>query len=68
VTSKNNGLTTRLAVREGALGPDAFDPSIEGVEVITRSGTDVPSGKVEEVKEQARKSGISLREVRGGEA
>lgn len=56
---------TRLAVREGALGADEFDPSIEGVEVITRDGTDVPSGKVEEVKEAAKRSGVSVREVKG---
>jgi len=41
----------------------AFDPSIEGVEVITREGTVVPTDKEQEVREKARKAGISLRKV-----
>lgn len=43
---------------------DEFDPSIEGVDVITKSGTDVPEDKVKEVRRLARENGVSLRKVK----
>lgn len=51
----------RLAVT--GLGTDVFEPSVEGVEPITREGTDVPEKKEQEVRNKARDEGVSLRKV-----
>lgn len=42
---------------------DAFDPSVEGVPPITAKGTKVPESREKEVREQAKKSGLSVRKV-----
>lgn len=43
-----------------------FDPSIEGVPAINGEGVDVPSDKVEEVKEKAKANNLTIREVKEG--
>lgn len=53
--------TVVLAVADWRL--DAYDPSIEDVVTITRAGTEVPADKEQEVRNQARKSGVSIRKV-----
>ncbi len=41
-----------------------FDPSIQGVDPISREGTPVPSDKVNEVRKAARQNGIAIKTVR----
>lgn len=54
--------TVRLAV---VAFPDTrFDPSIQGVEIITMQGTDVPAHLEKEVRAAARKAGIKLKKLR----
>ncbi len=42
---------------------DSFDPKVEGVKPLTSAGSEVPTGKVDQVKEAAKRSKVELREV-----
>ncbi len=43
---------------------DVFDPSIEGVDPITRIGTPVPVDLEKAVRKAARENGVSLRKIK----
>jgi hypothetical protein len=51
-----------LAIASGET--DVFDPSIEGVDPITRAGTRLPKKLEKAVRARAREYGISLHKVR----
>ena len=58
--------TVTLALAR-ASATDVFDPSIEGVDPITRSGTPVSADLVKQVRGKARENGVRLRVVRDGQ-
>jgi hypothetical protein len=49
--------TITLYLRDAFDPRDTFDPSIEGVDPITTTGTPVPAGQVKAVKSAARRYG-----------
>lgn len=55
--------TVTLALTR-ASATDVFDPSVEGVEPITDSGTPVSADLVKAVRKKARENGVRLRVVR----
>lgn len=63
---KKEQATTKLKLGPQDWRTTTFDPSIEGVPVIDKEGVDVPSDKVEEVKEKAKANNLAIREVKEG--
>ena len=39
---------------------DTFDPSMDGVDTITRAGTYVPADKAKEIKKLARENSVRI--------
>ena len=42
---------------------DEFNSGVEGVEPIRKGGTEVPAGKEEEVRNAAKRAGVSLKKA-----
>ncbi len=55
----NPTVTLRVAPGE----TDVFDPSIEGVDPITKAGTPVPADKEKAVRKVAREYRVTLQKV-----
>lgn len=57
----NEGQT--VTYKPGNAMYDSIDLGVEGVEPILQSGTKIPAGKEDEVKEAAKKQNAEIRKV-----
>lgn len=57
--------TVRLKLGPASWRHDGFDPSIEGVPVITHEGADVPVNQEEAVKKAAKANGLTISKEEG---